>query len=58
MKIHFKTGETKIISQEVAEIINKQLIKGCATFQTFSNTDGKLELVINLTEILYVDQSE
>ena len=55
MTIHFKNGMTKKISKSVAEIINKRIIEGCGKFQTFSNENNNLFLVINLGDIVYID---
>ena len=54
MIIHFKNGKTLEISQEIAEIINTRILQGCNSYQTFSNASGKLVLIVNLEEIVYI----
>lgn len=55
MTIHFKNGKTLDVSQEIAEIINTRILQGCNKYQTFSGKSGKLILVVNLEEIVYID---
>ena len=55
MIIHFKNGKTLQISQEIAEIINTRILQGCNKYQTFSDTSGKLVLIVNLEEVVYID---
>ena len=54
MTIHFKNGMTKTVVKEVVEAISNQVIKGCGKFQTFSDKDGNLFLVVNLDEIVFI----
>ncbi len=52
--IYFKTWQTLMVSQEIVEIINKRLNKGdCPNFLTFVNNE-KVELLINVSEMLYI----
>ena len=55
MIIHFKNGKTLEISQEIAELINTRILQGYNKYQTFSDKSGKLVLVVNLEEIVYID---
>jgi hypothetical protein len=55
MKIYFKNGMTKEVTKEIGEIVNKRIIEGCHDFQTFSNENGDLILIINLQEVVYID---
>jgi len=57
MEIHFKNGKTKKISQEIADVLKENIIKGCADFQMFSdiNDNNKVILIIKLSEIVFID---
>ena len=55
MTIHFKNGTTKEIIRQIGEAINDRIIEGCAKFQSFSDENGVLLLIINLDEIVYVE---
>lgn len=56
MKIYFKNGMTKEIFRPLGEAINKRLLEGSSSnFQTFSDEFGKLLLIVNLSEVVYVD---
>ena len=55
MTIHFKNGKTLDVSQEIAELINTRILQGYNKYQTFSDKSGKLILVVNLEEIVYID---
>jgi hypothetical protein len=57
MEIHFKNGKTKIISQEIADVLKENIIKGCADLQMFSdiNDNNKVILIIKLSEIVFID---
>ena len=54
MKIYFKNGTSIEISEEIGKVLNDQIIKGCARFQTFSDQNGKLILIVNLDEVVYI----
>src|SRR5574343_155085 len=52
--IHFKNGDIKVVSQEIAETI----LKSCAEdfgSHVIHDSDGNLILMINLKEIVYID---
>lgn len=55
MIIHFKNGKTKEVIDEISNAINENILKGCHNFQTFSDENGKLILIINLDDISYID---
>ena len=55
MTIHFKNGTKKEISQEIAETIKKNITKGCADFQIFSDQNDKVFLFVKLNEIILID---
>ena len=55
MIVHFKNGKTLKISQQIAEIINTRILQGYNKYQTFSDRSGKLVLVVNLEEIVYIN---
>lgn len=54
MRIYFKNGTTLEIIKQIGEAINKRIIGGCGKFQTFSDENGNLFLIVNLDEIVYV----
>lgn len=54
MTIYFKNGMTKEVIKEIGEAINKRVIAGCGKFQTFSDENGILLLIVNLDEVVYV----
>jgi len=54
MMIYFKNGTNMYIMQEIGEVLNKRIIEGCGKFQTFSNENGELFLILNLDEIVYI----
>jgi hypothetical protein len=54
MTIHFKNGMTKEVIKQIGEAINKRVIEGCSKFQTFSDENGDLLLIVNLDEVVYV----
>jgi hypothetical protein len=54
MKIYFKNGASIEIIKEIGEILNERIIKGCGKFQTFSDQNGKLLLILNLDEVVYI----
>ena len=57
MKIVFKNNREVEITQEVAEIITKGLLKprGAANWQTFSDEKTGVFLIVNLTEVAYIN---
>ncbi|NRT13652.1 hypothetical protein [Flavobacterium sp. 14A] len=55
MTIHFKNGTTLKVLQETAEILKKNITKGCSDFQIFSDQDGKVFLFIKLSEIVFIE---
>ena len=54
MTIHFKNGMTEEVINQIGEILQKRIIEGCSKFQTFSDENGKLLLIVNLDEIVYI----
>lgn len=50
-KVTFISGRTVWVSQEIAEVINKNIIKGCGKFQTFTNEHDITFLFVNLSEV-------
>jgi hypothetical protein len=54
MTIYFKNGMTKEVIEQIGEAINKRVIEGCGKFQTFSDENGNLLLIVNLDEVVYV----
>jgi hypothetical protein len=55
MTIYFKNGKTKKVLKQIGEALESQIIKGCNKFQTFRDENGKLLLIVNLDEIVYID---
>lgn len=54
MKIYFKNGNTINVSQEVGEAINKNISEGFTNYQSFLDTNGRLFLILNISEIVCV----
>jgi hypothetical protein len=54
MIIYFKNGMTKEVIKEIGEGIKKRMIEGCGKFQTFSDENGNLLLIVNLDEVVYI----
>jgi len=54
MTIYFKNGMTKEVIKQIGEAINKRVIEVCGKFQTFSDENGDLLLIVNLDEVVYV----
>jgi len=54
MTIYFKNGMTKEVIKQIGEAINKRVIEGCGKFQTFSDENENLLLIVNLEEVVYV----
>jgi hypothetical protein len=52
--IYFKNGMTTKITIQVAEIIMNRTIEGCGNFQSFTEQDGDIYLIVNISEIAYV----
>ena len=45
---------TKEVIKQIGETINKRVIEGCGKFQTFSDENENLLLIVNLDEVVYV----
>jgi len=54
MTIYFKNGMTKEVIKQIGEAINTRVIEGCGKFQTFSDENGNLLLIVNLDEVVYI----
>lgn len=54
-KINFKNGTTIDISLEVASIIRDRILEGCKKFQTFSDENNEVLLIVNLDEVVYIN---
>jgi len=55
MIIYFKNGMTKEVIKEIGEALNKRIIEGYkGKFQTFSDQNGELLLILNLDEVVYI----
>jgi hypothetical protein len=54
MKIYFKNGTSIEIIKEIGDALNGKIIQGYVHFQTFRDQDGKLLLILNLDEVVYV----
>jgi len=52
--IYFNNGMRTKITIQVAEIIRDSTIKGCGNFQSFTDQDGDIYLIVNLSEVAYV----
>jgi len=52
--IYYVSGITQQVTNEVAETIKQQTIKGCGNFQSFSDENDKLLFVINISNICYI----
>ena len=55
MEIHFKNGTIKVITQDVAEILKKNIINGCQDFQIFTDENNIVILFIKLSEVVFID---
>lgn len=53
--IHFKNGDEKRVEQWVVEDINKNILEHNPEWCGFFDKDKKLNLMINLKEINYID---
>ena len=53
--IHFKNGTSKQISLEVANLLRDIILNGSPDFQMFSDQKEDLLLLINISEIVYID---
>lgn len=53
--IHFKSGNEILVNQDIVNIIRDRIIEGSKQFQTFSNDNGDCFLIINVTEIDYIE---
>ena len=56
MRIYFKNGLSLFVSTQVAKTIENSLIEGFGKFQSFSDENGNLILIINIEEIVYIEQ--
>lgn len=54
MKIYFKNGTSVEIIEEIGKVLNDRMIEGSSKFQTFSDQNGKLLLIVNVEEIVCV----
>lgn len=52
--IYFKNGMTTQVDNQIANIIEARILEGCGKFQTFSDQNGMLILIVNLEEVVYV----
>ena len=53
--VYFKNGTKKELQQQIVEIIKERIIEGCGKFEIFSNENNKCFLIINISEIVYID---
>ena len=53
--IHFINGETKEVSEEIAQLISQYIEKNYTKFQTFKDTSGNLLFILNIDHIVYID---
>ena len=51
-EIHFKSGKTLNVSEDVVETIKSNLDKG--RFIAFGNDEGKIGFIINIEEIEFI----
>ncbi len=54
MKIYFKNGTSIEIIEEIGKALKERIIAGCPKFQTFSDQNGELLLILNVDEIVCV----
>jgi hypothetical protein len=54
MTIYFKNGMTKEISIGLAKIIIMRQLEGTSKFQSFSNENNEVFLILNLKEIVCI----
>ena len=52
--IYFIDGTKKEVSNEVAEKLSKNTIKGCGKFQSFFDHNNNLLFIINLDHIIHI----
>lgn len=52
--IVFKSGIKLKISDFIAQTLSDQIIAGCKTFQVFTDEKNKLNLIINVSEIAFI----
>jgi hypothetical protein len=57
MRIVFNNEREIEITQEVADILRDNILKGAKQWQTFSDKDGKVVLFINLSEVSFIGNS-
>lgn len=57
LTIHFKNGEKKKVPMQVIEAMNSQVTKpgGAHSFQFYTDENNKTFLMINISEIVYID---
>ncbi len=52
MVILFKNGKEVGVCQEIVDILNNKITNGgCGNFQSFTTSDGKTNMMINVSEI-------
>jgi hypothetical protein len=56
MKILFKNGAEIEISTDIAKILHQRISTGCATHQFFSDENGNLKIMINVSEIVLMTE--
>jgi len=54
MRIFFKNGMSRMITDETAEAIKERLSSGCSKFQTFCDENGEVFLIVNMEEVVYI----
>jgi uncharacterized protein YlzI (FlbEa/FlbD family) len=54
--ITFNNGKTLKVSQEVANIIKDRIISGGKNFQCFSQESDNVSIIINVSEICFLDK--
>lgn len=54
MKIYFKNETSLEITEDIGEVLYKQITTGCNKFQIFTNQYGKVILILNLDEVVYI----
>ena len=53
--IHFKNGDKREITQEIAQTVCDNLLDGCNVWQSFSDDNNKVLFIVNLSEVTYID---
>ena len=54
MKVHFDNNTSLEISEDIANTLKERILEGCNNFQIFTDKEGKIITIINITKITYI----